>query len=57
MDRPPPALPREGKQAANIQAKIVALYRVRYDDDAGGGQGIVHGTLEGVLIVPCVKPA
>lgn len=37
-------------------AKIVALYQVRYDPSVEGGSGEVRGTLEGVLVAPCLKP-
>lgn len=36
------------------RAKIVATYKVSFDPSEDGGQGGVRGTLEGVVVVPCL---
>ncbi len=35
-------------------AMVEAAYRLRFDPAANGGSGVINGTLEGVIISPCV---
>jgi len=39
------------------ESKVVAIYKIRFDPSEKGGEGAVHGTLEGMVICPCHKPA
>jgi len=32
----------------------VATYKVRFDPSESGGEGTIDGTLEGVIVVPCL---
>src|SRR5437773_2077284 len=33
--------------------QVIAAYRIKFDPGTTGGQGAVHGTLEGVIVCPC----
>jgi hypothetical protein len=39
------------------ECKVVAIYKIRFDPSEDGGSGTVYGTLEGMVICPCHKPA
>ena len=33
--------------------QVVAAYRIKFDPGTTGGQGAIHGTLEGIILCPC----